>query len=79
MDAAVHENGPKIFRRCACGTKGLGLQVEKSRCQRVLEPCGDQLQMLLPPALSSRASLPSTIPIKVEQTNLLEFRSQVAT
>nr|CDS27830.2 hypothetical transcript [Hymenolepis microstoma] len=36
----------------------------------------DHLQMLLSPALSSRASLPSTIPIKVEQANLLEFRSQ---
>nr|CDS27825.1 hypothetical protein HmN_000178300 [Hymenolepis microstoma] len=39
----------------------------------------DHLQMLLSPVLSSRASLPSTIPIKVEQANLLEFQSQICT
>nr|CDS32763.2 hypothetical transcript [Hymenolepis microstoma] len=38
-----------------------------------------QRQMLLSPAPSSRASLPSTIPVKVEQANLLEFPSQVGT
>ncbi|KAM3184598.1 hypothetical protein ACTXT7_008035 [Hymenolepis weldensis] len=38
-----------------------------------------QLQKLLSPALNSRASVPSTIPTKVAQVNLLEFRSQVNT
>nr|CDS26543.1 tumor suppressor p53 binding protein 1 [Hymenolepis microstoma] len=39
----------------------------------------NQLRKLLSPARSSRASVPTTIPINVTQANLLDFRSQVGT